>query len=143
MAKIENRLKFLAEKYNIFLGEEIEDIITQLTEDGHEVTKVETANATMVGVSDDTIYAILDSVVSKTSEYVAVSPCIPAVSTASKFIREPAAGVTVALRSSNQPDPGLALRVTAVLTPSSRRVISKSPEPLVPTLSLKSLKVYA
>ena len=69
MAKIENRLKFLAEKYNIFLGEEIEDIITQLTEDGHEVTKVETANATMVGVSDDTIYAILDSVVSKTSEY--------------------------------------------------------------------------
>lgn len=69
MAKIENRLKFLAEKYNVFLDDETEGIIEKLTEDGHEVTKVETANATMVGVNDETVYAILDSVVSKTSEY--------------------------------------------------------------------------
>jgi len=69
MAKIENRLKFLAEKYNVFLEEEIDEIVEKLIEDGHEVTKVNTSSATMVGVDEDITYAILDSVVNKTSEY--------------------------------------------------------------------------
>jgi hypothetical protein len=69
MAKIDKRLTFLAEKYNVFMDSEMKDIITKLTEDGHEVTKVETASATMVGVDNDTVYAILDSVVTKTAEY--------------------------------------------------------------------------
>lgn len=69
MANIENRLKFLADKYNVFLDEETDGIIEKLIEDGHKVVKVNSANATMVGVDTDTVYAILDTFVSKTSEY--------------------------------------------------------------------------
>lgn len=69
MAKIDKRLEFLADKYNIFMEDEVEQKIAELEEAEHEVTKIETSKATMVGVQDDKILAILDSVISKTSEY--------------------------------------------------------------------------
>lgn len=69
MAKIEKRLIFLAEKYNVFLSDEVDTIIEDLSNKGHEVTKIDASKAVSVGVTGDDVYAILDSEVSKKSKY--------------------------------------------------------------------------
>lgn len=69
MAKIDKRIKYLINQYNIFMESEIDEIVNSLIESEHEVTKIEAANATSVGVSGDKVYAILESKVSKSSKY--------------------------------------------------------------------------
>jgi len=69
MVNIENRLKFLAEKYNVFLDDEVDGLVDGIIKNGHEVTKVTTSNSNMVGVDNEIIYGLLDSVVSKTTIY--------------------------------------------------------------------------
>lgn len=63
MVKIEKRLEFLVEQYNVFMDEEIDGLIQELTESGHEVTKIEIKGINSMGIEENTILAILSSVI--------------------------------------------------------------------------------
>jgi hypothetical protein len=41
MVNIDKRLEYLADEYNVFMGEEFSDIITNLENEGYEVTKIQ------------------------------------------------------------------------------------------------------
>lgn len=65
MVKIEKRIEFLADKYNVFMEEEMDSIVESLTNEGHEITKIEVTDHTDIhmGVMTKKTLAILDTVI--------------------------------------------------------------------------------
>lgn len=65
MIKIEKRIEFLADKYNVFMEEEMNNIIDSLTNEGHEITKIEVDDHTdnHMGVVKKRTLAILNTII--------------------------------------------------------------------------------